>query len=556
MLSFLETPGDIKRFLEIMRVFLKYGWEGAFEVKKMKERFPFISRLEASAIGGANIPHPVKLRIIFEELGPTFIKFGQMLSTRPDLIKEEYIVELKKLLDEAPGFDFVEVKQIIQKEFGRPIDSIYKKFERTPVAAASLGQVHFAELKTGQKVAVKIQRPDIQHTIAEDMRIIGFIAGLVEKNIKSTQYYNPTSVAQEFSDTIKKELDYNLEAKNAERFSHNFRNDSKVLIPKIYWKYTGKKVITLARVKGKKISAFYSSKDKALKRRISNSYIDCFFRQMLLHGFFQADPHPANIFVHIQGGRPIISLVDFGMVGRLDQEMRDGFAAIMMLVVDRNVKALTKQLQSMKLVPRLDDERAFKLELSELIDYFYEVETDRVDVAGFGNGLINLMVKYKIKIPKHYVLFLRSIGIAQDTVQRLYPEIDLIENAKPYIEMIIKEKTKPEYMLRAAKENYFDMQRFLKEFPESIMRIFKKMEEEDFKISVEAETLDELGKSLSKSSSTMSISIIVAALILASALMMNTQIQTAIGNTVDIGAVGFVGAMVIGMLIVLKILNA
>ncbi len=556
MLSFLETPGDIKRFLEIMRVFLKYGWETSKEMKGMKERFPFLSRLEGSYEGGKEIPGPVKLRKIFEELGPTFIKFGQMLSTRPDLVKEEYINELKKLQDEAPPFDFVEVKHIVKNELKKPIDSIFKRFEKNPVAAASIGQVHLAELHNGKKLAVKVQRPDIEHIIAEDLRIIHFIAGLVEKSIKETQYYNPTSIAEEFAETIRKELDYNREAKNAERFAINFKHDPNVRIPKVYWKYTSKRVITLERVKGKKISEFYNYKNKTLKKKIANTYIDCFFKQMLLYGFFQADPHPANIFVYIQKGKPIISLVDFGMVGRLDYELRDSFAVAMVLIVDRNVRGLGKQLQAMKLVNRLDDEQQFTLELAEIIDYFYDVNSNRVNLAGFGNALIKVMVKHKVKIPKHYLLFLRSIGIAQDSVQRLYPDINLIANARPYIEKLLKEKTKPEYMLRSFRENYFEFQRFLRDFPESIMKIFKKMEEEDFKVSVEAETLDELGHSLSKSSNTVSVSVIVAALILASSLMLNSQLETVVGSTSDIGAVGFFAAIVIGMLIVMKALRA
>ncbi len=556
MLSFLETPGDIKRFLEIMRVFLKYGWETSKEMKGMKERFPFLSRLEGSYEGGKEIPGPVKLRKIFEELGPTFIKFGQMLSTRPDLVKEEYINELKKLQDEAPPFDFVEVKHIVKNELKKPIDSIFKRFEKKPVAAASIGQVHLAELHNGKKLAVKVQRPDIEHIIAEDLRIIHFIAGLVEKSIKETQYYNPTSIADEFAETIRKELDYNMEAKNAERFAINFKHDPNVRIPKVYWEYTRRRVITLERVRGKKISEFYNYKNKALKKKIANTYIDCFFKQMLLYGFFQADPHPANIFVYIQKGKPIISLVDFGMVGRLDYELRDSFAVVMVLIVDRNVKGLAKQLQAMKLINRLDDEQQFTLELAEIIDYFYDVNSNRVNLAGFGNALIKVMVKHKVKIPKHYLLFLRSIGIAQDSVQRLYPDINLIANARPYIEKLLKEKMKPEYMLRSFRENYFEFQRFLRDFPESVMKIFKKMEEEDFKVSVEAETLDELGHSLSKSSNTVSVSVIVAALILASSLMLNSQLETVVGSTADIGAVGFIAAIVIGMLIVMKALKA
>jgi ubiquinone biosynthesis protein len=556
MPSFLETPGDIKRFLEIMKVFLKYGWESAFELQKRKEKFPFLTRLEKQGTKRDDIPGPVKLRKIFEELGPTFIKFGQMLSTRPDLVKEEYIVELRKLQDEAPAFDFIEAKHILKKELGRPLDSVFKEFEKTPVAAASLGQVHLAKLKNGREVAVKIQRPDIEHVIAEDLRIIGFIAGLVEKSIKSTQYYNPTSIAAEFAETIRKELDYNREAKNAERFAHNFRNEEGVAIPKVYKQFTTKRLLVLEKVDGRKISRFYKNKSAALKKAIAKAYIRCFFKQMLIHGFFQADPHPANIFVSIRKGKPVISLVDFGMVGRLDRELRDSFATTMVLLVDRNVKGLYKHFQAMKLLGHVKDEKQLLNDMSEIIDYFYDMEFSRVDLAGFGNAFISLMVKHQVKVPRHYLLFLRSISIAQDTVLKLYPDINLVEEARPYIEKIVMEKTRPEYMLRSFRDNYFEFSRFLRELPESVMNIFKKMEEENFKVQLEAETLDNLGHSLNKSSNTLSISIIIAAMIMGSSLLLSSKLETSIGSTVDIGTLGFIISGIIGLLIAVRILNA
>jgi len=556
MLSFLETPGDIKRFLEIMRVFLKYGWESSTEFRRMKEKFPFLSRLEGSRVGGEDLPAPVKLRKIFEELGPTFIKFGQMLSTRPDLVKEEFIEELKKLQDEAPAFDFVEVKDTIKKEFGKPVDSIYNHFEKKPIAAASIGQVHLAELKNGEKVAVKVQRPDIEHTVAEDMRIIGFIAGFVEKNITATRYYNATSIAQEFAETMQKELNYNMEAKNAEHFARNFKNVHNIKIPKIYWDYTTRRVITLEKVPGKKISEYYKIKSQSLKKKIAEDYISCFFKQILVDGFFQADPHPANIFVSVRKNKPLISLIDFGMVGRLDYDLRNNFATVMVLLVERNIKGLMKQFQAMKLVDRIDKPQQFILDLSEIVDYFYDMDFERIDFAGFGNALIKLMIKHRIKAPKHYLLFLRSMSIAQSTVYELYPDINMIEIAKPYIVKIMEEKTRPGYMLRSFRENYFEFERFVRELPESVMKIFNKMEQENFKISIEASTLDTFSKSLSRSTNTLSISIIVAALILASTVMLNTKLETAIGNTIDIGAVGFMGSMIVGLLVIMKVLRA
>jgi len=555
MLNFLETPADIQRFLEIMRVFLRYGWEGSSEVAQMKERFPFLSRLEGISREEEKLTGPVKLRKIFEELGPTFIKFGQMLSTRPDLIKEEYVVELRKLQDEVPPFDFVEARHIIQQQLGKPLEKIFRQFDEKPVAAASIGQVHYAELLNGKKVAVKVQRPDIEHIIQEDLRIIQFIAGLVEKSIKETKYYNPVSIAQDFAETMVKELDYNREAKNAEIFRKNFQHEEGIIVPAVLWEHTTGKVLTLERVPGEKISNFYSNKNAELKKKLAELYIDCFFKQMLVYGFFQADPHPANIFAAVQKGKPVISLLDFGMVGRVDYELKDNFATTIVLIFDKNAKGLMRQLKALGMIDRIEDEQTFLNDIAEIIDYFYDFDLNRIDFNGFGNAFIRALVKNKVRVPRQYLLLIRSLMIAQDSVQKLYPNINIIEIAKPYIGKIMEEKANPAYLLRSFRENYFEMSRFLKELPESIMHIVKKMEEEDFKVSLEAKTLDGLSSSLSRSSSTLSTSIILAAVIMASTALLTAKIDTVIGNTADLGAIGFVAAMAIALFVVLKLLR-
>lgn len=555
MLSFLETPGDIKRFLEIMRIFLKYGWESSRQIKQMKGKYPFLKCLDGSEECREDIPGPVKLRRIFEELGPTFIKFGQMLSTRPDLVKEEYIAELKKLQDEVPPFPFEETKRIIKEELGKTIDTLFKHFEKEPVAAASIGQVHLAALHNGKQVAVKVQRPYIERIIAEDLRILRFIAELVEKNIRETQYYNPTSIAREFSETIMKELDYKREATNAEHFGMNFKGEANIAIPKVYRNYTTAKVLTLERVQGRKISKFFHSKSSQLKKDIANLYTDCFFRQMLVYGFFQADPHPGNIFVHVSKNKPVLGLVDFGMIGRLNEESIDNVAEMIVLIVERNVKGLTRQLQAMGVIDSLDDERQFMLDLADVMDYFYNVSYEKIDFAGFGNALIKAMVKHKARVPQEYLLFLRSMSVAQNTVELLDPHFNLIEKAAPYIKKIMEEKTKPGYLIRTFRDNYFEFDRLVKRLPESLINIFKKLENEDLKVSIEAKNIDELGRSLRRSSNTLSISLIMSALILASGMMLFTGIDTIIGNTADIGAVGFLAVLVIGLLIIMRALR-
>ncbi|MFA4855003.1 MAG: AarF/ABC1/UbiB kinase family protein [archaeon] len=555
MLSFLETPGDIKRFLEIMRVFLKYGWETSREVTQMKGKYPFLKCLEGSEECKEEIPGPVKLRKIFEELGPTFIKFGQMLSTRPDLVKEEYIEEMKKLQDNVPPFPFEETEKIIKEELGKSVDTLFKHFEKTPVAAASIGQVHLATMHNGRRVAVKVQRPNITRIIGEDLRIMKFIAELVEKNITETHYYNPTNIAKEFGETIMKELDYKREATNAEHFGMNFRNDANIVIPKVYRDYSTAKVLTLERVQGRKISKFFHSKKSQLKKEIASLYTDCFFRQMLVYGFFQADPHPGNVFVHIRKNKPILSLVDFGMIGRLNEESINNVAAMIVLIVERNVKGLTRQLQAMGVIDSLDDEQKFMLDLADIMDYFYDIGYEKIDFEGFGNALIRAMVKHKARVPQEYLLFLRSISVAQNTVETLDPNFNLVEKATPYIQKIMEEKTKPGYLIRAFRDNYFEFDRLIKRLPESMLKIFKKLEEDDLKVSIEAKNIDELSRSLKKSSNTISISLIVSALILGSGIMLFTNIQTAMGNTADIGAAGFLAAMIIGLLAVMRALR-
>ena len=296
--AFDKKLENLKRVKYIVSILTKQGFGYFIERLNLKRYIPFKERIKLGKEKKEKKSAPVRLRLALEELGPTFVKFGQLLSTRPDIIPEDFIKELSKLQDNVPPFSYRQVEEQIKKELGKPINEIFLYFDKKPIASASIGQVHEAKLKNGKKVAVKVQRPDIEKTINEDLDILTFFADIVDKHMPKFKIYNPKGLVEEFKKTIKKELNYRIEANNICRFYQNFKDSKTVVVPKVYQEYSTKKVLTMSFIEGTKISELWRIKEKWLNKKvIAKNGANAFFKQILIDGFFHADPHPGNIFV-------------------------------------------------------------------------------------------------------------------------------------------------------------------------------------------------------------------------------------------------------------------
>ncbi|MGE4273205.1 MAG: ABC1 kinase family protein [Desulfitobacterium sp.] len=339
------------RYKEVAGVLARNGFGFIFVETGLSDLVPFSSRFMPKLETGTGDLKSVgqRIRKVIEELGPTFIKMGQIASTRPDVVPTGIIAELEKLQDNVPSFPFNEVREIIQEELGIQIEKIFINFEEIPLAAASIGQVHRAVLISGETVAVKVQRPHVSTIIETDLEILMDIAGLAEQRLDWAERYQIAEIIDEFAKSLRAELDYTIEAKNAEKMTRQFSNNAKIRIPKIYEDYSAKKVLTMEYIQGTKLSRTERLIELEYDTsEIAKQIVEAILQQILIDGFFHGDPHPGNILVLTD---QVITFLDFGMVGRLTPQMKYHFASLVIGMVRKNTDEIIRVILNMGIAP-------------------------------------------------------------------------------------------------------------------------------------------------------------------------------------------------------------
>ena len=345
--------------------------------------------------------HPERILLVFEELGTTFIKFGQILSTRPDIVGVDIANELAKLQDKVPPDPFELIKEEIEQELNSPLYEIFLEFNEEPVASASIAQVHQAKLKDGTLVAVKVQRPNIIDQIKKDITIMRYLGGLLERRISNFRYYNVSGVIDEFERAIIKELDFELEARNIEKFRSYFENNSKICTPKNYENYSTMRILTMEFIDGVKITEIPNSNIIADGKTIAKIGAECYFKQIFKYGFFHGDPHPGNLLVK---NNNVLCFIDFGIMGHLDMDFVYNIAELFVYIFDYDLNGIINQLLYMEIIDDSVDIKSLKYDLIDILDEYYGA--DIKNLGGFINEFStpDLMEKYKIELPKDFIL--------------------------------------------------------------------------------------------------------------------------------------------------------
>ena len=379
-----------------------------------------------------------RVRQALGELGPTFMKIGQFASTRSDIIPKPVIKELEKLQDRAPLIRFEDVRRTVEQELGASINGLFREFDPSALAAASIGQVHYALLHTGEPVVVKVQRPNISTVIQTDLEILKDIVNLIEQRLPRAKDYEPHGMLREFSGWLEKELDYTVEGKNAEEMAKGFKKDRQVIIPRIFWEYTTSRVLTMAYIDGvklndrQKIAALHYD-EKTIVASISKALL----LQILRDGFFHGDPHPGNIFV-LSGGR--IAFVDFGIVGNLTPTMKTRFANLISAMTRHNTKTMVKAMLQLGVVPQNVDIERLRQDLDGLRKKHLDVPIGQTSLPELVNGLLNMAFHHQIEIPSDFILLGKSLLTLEGIVHDFDPTMSVAELAKPYRYQLIKEQ--------------------------------------------------------------------------------------------------------------------
>ncbi|MBC2717561.1 MAG: AarF/ABC1/UbiB kinase family protein [Desulfobacteraceae bacterium] len=541
------TYRHFARYRQIVTILFKYGFEnilGAFKIDKyINVGLKLISRKRRELMD--NHSRPQRVRMALEDLGPTFIKLGQALSMRPDFVSVEFINELSKLQDMVPPCDFPEIKAIIESEFNLEIDEIFDFFDITPIASASIGQVHKARLKDGREVAVKVQRPDLDKLIAVDLGIMYHLASLIENNIAEISFIRPVKIVEEFTRIIAKELDYNIEANHLERFARDFSDDPTIHIPEVYRILTSKRVLTMEFIYGTKASDIKSLEKAGIdKKKITCNGANLLLKQIFDHGFFHSDPHSGNIFILANN---VIAMLDFGQVGAVDQQSKEDFVDLIESVVLQNPFKATRQLLRITYWDKKPDIRRLEKEVADFIGNHLHKPLKELNISLLIQDLLNIVSRYKLRIPPDIFLMMKALGTIEGIARRLDPDFDMIEQAAPFIKQIKMERVTPQRLSDDLYTLTGEFIQFFKQFPTDMMEISRLIKEQKLSLRIDKKSLETIQSANNKTGNRISFSIIIAALIIGSAIVIIAKTPPFVFGMSFLGFSGIAVSAVMGL---------
>jgi len=534
---------EIGRAREIIGIAVSYGlsdWVSKGGLGKY-----FISKKRLARMGKFN--QWERIRMAVEALGPTYIKFGQILADRPDIVSEELRTELKKLQDEAqPMPDDVAIREI-EKELGRSVSEIFREFDKIRLASASMAQTYKATLLNGEVVCVKIQRPGIDRTIELDLHLMNYFAVRVQKNNPEMEAMNIVGVVREFGKTIRTELDFRHEAANIVRFGHDFQNDPDIKVPKIYRQYTSKRILVEEFIDGIKVSdlenLLRSGNDLTL---LARKAVRLVFDQIFDHGFFHADPHPGNLFV-IEG--QVLSFIDFGMMGSLRPGHLQFLGKYVLGYLERDARSMTEALVLVSGKRNPGRYKELEFQIGEMLANYKYLSIDEMDFGKIMNESVDILVRFGLRIPSEIYLLVKALMAIERVAVELNPRIDFAREMQPYAIRLIAQQFDPKRIALEVFDSLREYYKLMKEFPSEINEIIYKIKEGRFKTQIEVKGLDPLIEHIDSASNRVSIAIVLAALIIGASIISQwDQIRW-------IGGIVFGLAGIFGFWLVLKLLR-
>ncbi|NJD89938.1 MAG: AarF/ABC1/UbiB kinase family protein, partial [Geobacter sp.] len=443
------------------------------------------------------------------------------LSTRADIIPPNYVVEFAKLQDNVPPFSFDEVTAEIKKELCRDIPEIFSFFDPRPIAAASIAQVHRATLVSGEEVVVKVRRPGIEEQVETDIEALTLLGLMAERHIPNSEIYDPTGQVRELARTIRREMDLSLEGRTIERFAVNFAGDPTLYFPKVYWNVTSKALLTMEYIDGIKVSDNDALLNAGMDLQlIARRGADAFVKMVLQHGFFHGDPHPGNILI-LPG--EVICLLDYGMTGRIDPFLKGYLTDILLAILKRDVEELISLLIYSGDITDSINIRALRRDLSEFIDKYYELSLQELQVGQLLVDFTEIITSYRIKFHPDLLLLAKAFMLMEGMGRRLDPDFDMITHLKPLMEREIKEKMSPGTALKSIIGNMNSYINLIRSLPKDIKEILNRINRDKFKIDLEHRGLDQFTRDMDRSINRLSSSLIIAALIVGSSIVMQVN---------------------------------
>jgi ubiquinone biosynthesis protein len=515
---------NLGRLSEIGAVAMRHGFGYLIEGHR---RHP--PELEGTARGR-------HLREMLDELGPTFVKFGQLLSTRPDVVPPDIIQELRGLQDDVRPVPFADVERTVQEELGQPIERLFLEFDETPLAAASIGQVHRAVLPNGRRVAVKVQRPNAPRQIEADLSLMYQAARLVKDRVRALEFIDANDIVDEFARSIRQELDYRLEARNADAFHRDFAGHAHVAIPRVYWTYTRSRVLTLEELEGVQLAdleldAWTLDQRRNLAYLITEAWMTMIFRK----GFFHADPHPANILVLAPDQ---IGLVDFGLTGRLTDDDMSKLTRLFIDAASENVEVLPRRLAALGVQYPKEREEEFVLALREMYARYYGASLQEIDPLQVIREAFGLIYSLNLRLPTRFVMLDKAIATLGSVGVELYPDFNVFEVAKPYARDLMLERFTPRRMALRAQREGLHLAQMAVELPHQIHDTLEQVRDGQIEVGFVHKGLDDFLAKLDPLFNRLTIALIVAGGLVGSGLV---GLRSAGPQLLGLNIVSFVG---------------
>ncbi|PIE72822.1 MAG: protein kinase [Deltaproteobacteria bacterium] len=540
-----RTVKNTKRLAEIIRVLSRFGFKqlvldsGLYHLGG-KSREEISQQAQDS---DKNTPKAERVRRVLEELGPSFIKLGQFLSTRPDLIPSEWALEFRKLQTSCPCVAYSEIEKILEQEFAGRLSQLFSFIDKKPLAAASIAQVHAAKLADNTDVVLKVLRPGVRQQLEDDISLVGSLAQLLEQYF-SNLGYSPTAVVKEFSREILKEINLVIEGQSADRMRQDFKDDANIHFPRIYWQATTRNVLTMERIRGKLLSAVDPQSLTPLQRRkIVSIGTDTVFKQCLRFGFFHADPHPGNIFLRDDN---TICLIDCGMAGQLDKGTTEQLVNLVTGVIHNDEKMLCRVILALTDAdPVLLDSREFQLELRHIASAFQNTDLQHLNITSLLSRFFAMLQRYRIECPGDLILLTKALTTIEGVAEHLDPEFDVLAHVEPQIREVVMDRYSLKSLQKRIARVLAHSFELAEKLPQDLQRFLDQARHSRFTLNLEMKRIENLSRRVESASRLMGFAMIIAALIVGSSILI---LADRIAKTPGIiGTLGILGLVVAGI---------
>lgn len=509
---------NVKRWTEILSVLSKYGladWLSQTSIEFAKDQ---LTDRDGEAL--ARLTREARIRQAMTELGPTFIKLGQLLSTRPDVVGAALADELKQLRANVPADSFDDVRPLVETEFGQPIEELFEEFDTVPIASASIGQVHRAKLRTGEEVVVKVQHIGIEHKIREDLEVLGGLAMLADR-IPDFQPYRPSATAAEMARTLRRELDFGREERNLHQFVALLGDDPTVRVPRPFSDLCTPKVLTMEYLSGINVEETARLAAASINREeVAHRGATLYMKMIFTYGFYHADPHPGN-FVLLPGG--VIGLLDFGSVGRLDERMREDIGDMLLAIVQNDVPMLVTVIKKLGKTPALLDETAMSNDVADFVGHYSSQPLDRFDLSGALNDMVDIIHRYKISLPPQVGLLIKVLVTLEGTTKMLAPQFSLMEVMQPFYRKMMLRRLSPKRQLQKFRRLYLELEQLAEILPRRVIEILDQVQAGKFDVH-----LDHRG--FGPSVNRLVLGLLSSALFVGSSMMLSMEVVPHLGD--------------------------